>query len=82
MNIDCENFNGSNLIQTILEGKKLKNPAYSLRALSRDLKISQPQLCNIIKKKRKLSPSHALKIGQYLQLNDQEILKLVKMTLE
>lgn len=72
---------GIELIQRILSDKKQKNPAYSLRALSRDIKISQTQLSHLLMGKRRLSPHHALKIGEFLNYNDQEMLEFIKSTI-
>lgn len=72
---------GIELIKKILDEKKLKNSSYSLRALSRDIKISQTQLSHLLMGKRRLSPHHALKIGEYLNYNDQEMLEFIKLTI-
>lgn len=75
------NATGPELIQRILSEKKLKNPAYSLRALSRDLEISQTHLSHLLMGKRKLSPHHALKIGEYLQYDDMQLLSFIRTTI-
>lgn len=72
---------GPELIQQILNEKKAKNQMYSLRALSRNLNISQTQLSHILQGKRKLSPHHALKIGEYMNLDDLALLQFIKSTL-
>jgi plasmid maintenance system antidote protein VapI len=73
--------NGASIIQGILLDKKSKNSRYSLKALSRDLKISQPQLSKIIRGNRRLSPQLAYKIGLYLKLDKEKLLELLIPTL-
>ncbi len=60
-----------------LNKKKQKNPQYSLRSLAKGIAISPSQLSGIINKKKKLSPSQAIKIIQKLNLTEQESLELL-----
>lgn len=64
-----------------LEQKKIINPNYSMRALSRDINITPSELSRIMAYKRNLSPQLAYKIGQYLKLPQEEMYQLVLSTL-
>lgn len=64
------------LFQYLAEKKK-KNSRYSLRALAKSIEISPSQLSGIINKKKKISPSQALKIIQKLNLSEQDSMELL-----
>lgn len=70
------------LLNTLLKQRQDKNPQYSLTALARDLGISQPQLSRILKGDRRLTPASALKLGQQLQLNSEELLELLVSSID
>lgn len=75
----------NDLIQTllkILETKKQTNPAYSLRAMARDIGIPQPILSLYLRKKRALSPYLAYKIGLYFKLDELKIYHLIVTTFD
>lgn len=57
--------------------KKKKNSQYSLRSLAKGIEISPSQLSGIINKKKKLSPTQAIKIIQKLNLTEQQSLELL-----
>ncbi|MBA2406119.1 MAG: hypothetical protein H0V66_15190 [Bdellovibrionales bacterium] len=78
--METQNF-GSEIILNILAGKRAVNSLYSLKALGRDLKISQPQLTKIIKGDRRLTPQIAAKIGQHMKMGDAELLKFILSTM-
>src|SRR4051812_10108612 len=60
------------LIQEELNSRKKKNPAYSLRALSRDSGVSQPLLSQILAGKRGLSHTKAHTIAARLGWNKKK----------
>lgn len=68
------------ILTKTLEEKQAQNPAYSLRALARDIGIPQPILSLYLRKKRKFSPYLAYKIGQYLKLEELAIYHLILTT--
>src|ERR1700722_16239231 len=50
-----------------------KNPAFSLRAMARQLGIQGSQLCEVVNGKANFSPVGALKVAQRLQLKGAEV---------
>jgi len=70
------------LLNTLLQHRQQNNTLYSLSAMARDLGISQPQLSRILQKKRRLSPSSALKLGKLLKLDQKQLLELLVSTIE
>jgi plasmid maintenance system antidote protein VapI len=78
-----ENQNyGAEVIRKLLESKKFLNSRYSLKALGRDLKVSQPQLTKIISGERTLTPQVAVKIGRHIKMEDGELLKFILSTID
>lgn len=57
--------------------KKKKNSQFSLRSLAKGIEISPSQLSSIINRKKKLSPTQAIKIIQKLNLTEQESFELL-----
>jgi len=72
---------GAEVILKLLEDKKANNSRYSLKALGRDLKVSQPQLTKIINGERRLTPQVAVKIGRHMKMEDAELLKFILSTI-
>jgi plasmid maintenance system antidote protein VapI len=70
------------LLESLLEEKKTRVHSYSLRALARDLNVSQPLLTKILRGERKLSPRLALKIGRKLGLDKDKLYELLLSTIE
>lgn len=71
-----------NLIINILEEKKSKNTAYSLRALARDLKLDAGQIHRIISAKMKPTPLVAYRVGKHLDLNAEDLIRLIETTIK
>lgn len=67
----------TSILLQYLNEKKKKNAQYSLRSLAKGIDISPAQLSSIINKKKKLSPKHAIKIIERLNLTEQESLELL-----
>jgi transcriptional regulator with XRE-family HTH domain len=59
----------SSLLSETLAERKRKNPAYSLRALARDLGMGHPHLSLVMSGKRQLSPTAVGKIARALNLD-------------
>lgn len=59
------------------ELRQARNPRYSMRALARDLGISQTMLVQVMSGKRGLSAEMAIKIAGRLQLSEAESLALL-----
>jgi plasmid maintenance system antidote protein VapI len=74
--------NIKDMILAIYEEKRKINQAYSFRALSRDLKIYPSQLSRIVNSKHGATAQIAYRLGRYLKLNDQELIKLIETTIE
>lgn len=70
------------ILQNSFTEKKQRNAAYSLRAFSRDVGISAPQLSRIFNGKRKLSAEQACKIAIKLQFNHATFMKLITAVVE
>lgn len=68
------------ILQNNLDDKKALNPAYSLRAMARDIGIPQPILSLYLRKKRALSPYLAYKIGMHLKMEEAQIYRLILST--
>ena len=64
------------LLQRELADRKAANPAYSLRAFARDLKVNPATLSQTLNRKRKLSLRNAHKIADHLSLSPEEIKSL------
>ncbi len=60
-------------LKNILADRQSKNPAYSLRALARDLGVKPAHLSFVIRAKKGISLQNALKIAKSIGLNSQEI---------
>lgn len=73
---------GTSFINHLLEEKKRKNPRYSLKALGRDVGVSQPQLTKILSGQCRMSPHVAYRLGLHANLNDSQLLDLLRFTLE
>ncbi|MCB0364632.1 MAG: TIGR02147 family protein [Bdellovibrionaceae bacterium] len=58
------------------EKRKLRNPAYSLRAFARDLGLDHASLSQILSGKRRISKANFEKIAQALHLTDDQVKQL------
>ena len=70
------------LLQNNFKRKQMQNPSYSMRALARDVGVTQPILSLYFRGKRRLTPSMAFAIGKYLKLDDKELLNVIVSTFE
>jgi plasmid maintenance system antidote protein VapI len=70
------------LINSLLNERKIRNNAYSLRALARDLKLDVGQLHRIVGSKMAPTPLVAYRIGKHLNLKSDDILELIESTLK
>jgi uncharacterized protein (TIGR02147 family) len=59
-------------LRSVLQERSAKNPRYSLRAFSRDLKISSARLSEILAGKQGLSPQRAKILAELLELKDED----------
>lgn len=73
---------GVRYLEKLLIIRKKVNERYSLHALSRDLGVSQAQLSKILNGQKKISVQISYKVGLALQLGDEELLILLRTTLE
>lgn len=69
------------LIEGAYQERRKKNPAYSYRAFSRDLGVSQCLLSRILSNKKKMTPEIGLRIALKLNLPDKQIIELMITTL-
>lgn len=69
------------ILSNLLSEKQQKNASYSLRALARDMKISQSHLSRILNGEIRPTPLIAYKIGQYLELSSDQTLHLISQTI-
>lgn len=60
------------MLRQQLDLRRLRNPAYSLRAFARDLGISSSRLCEVVTGQQRLSLDLAQKISERLNLPDSE----------
>jgi len=65
------------ILRRIYEARQSRNPRYSMRALARDLAISQTMLVQVMSGKRGLSAEMAIKIANRLQLPETEAIALL-----
>lgn len=70
-----------NFIEDAFQRKKGNNSAYSYRAFSRDISVSQSVLSRVLAGKKKLTPEIALRIGLGLKLPNEQIVALLVSTL-
>lgn len=80
--IDNQKVVLSQTLNNLLNRKKERNEKYSLRALARDIGISQPQLTRLIHGKRGVTPKEAYKIGLHLELSGNALIDFMKPSLE
>ncbi len=59
-----------------LEGRKARNPAYSLRAFSRDLRVSLTALSDVLNQKRHLSRRNLERLIEGLALSPEQAMRL------
>ncbi len=71
-----------NLLAVHHQKKRETNPAYSLRALSRDIGLPQPVISLFMRGKRRLTAYMAYKIGVYLKLDNDHIYRIIVVTFE
>lgn len=71
-----------NLIENAFNEKRGNNSAYSYRAFSRDLDISQSLLSKVLSGKRKVTPEIGLRVGLGLKLSNEKIVELLISTLK
>ncbi len=57
------------ILRNELKHRQIDNPSYSLRAFSRDLKLSAGYLSDVIKKKKNISVDKAVSISKSLELS-------------
>jgi uncharacterized protein (TIGR02147 family) len=69
-------------LRDLLIGRKSKNPAYSLRAFSRDLMMNHSLLCRVLSGQRPLTLKQAHKIALALQLKSEQQKALIDCTLQ
>lgn len=69
---NTEHYSYLYFLKNEFEGRKLKNPTYSLRAYARDLGISAPKLSEILRGKCGLSEESAKNLASKLKLTKQE----------
>jgi plasmid maintenance system antidote protein VapI len=69
------------LINNLLNERKIRNNAYSLRALARDLKLDVGQLHRIVRSQMAPTPLVAYRIGKHLNLKADDILEMIESTL-
>lgn len=79
--MEIQSNNGAAVLLKLLEDKKSLNSRYSLKALGRDLKVSQPQLTKIINGERRLTPQVAVKIGRHMKMEDADLLQFILSTI-
>ncbi|MDG0816080.1 TIGR02147 family protein [Bdellovibrio svalbardensis] len=60
------------ILRQAFEGKKLKNPRYSLRAFAKHLEIGSGRLSEFMNGQRQITESVARKISERLNLNEEE----------
>lgn len=75
-------MNYRTILRDELDKRKQVNPSYSLRAFSRQLKISPAQLSQIISGKRTLTAKNAFRIAEVLNFSPTEKSLLVESTLQ
>ncbi len=80
--MDTQKTTVSQELHNLLKRKKEKNEKYSLRALARDIGISQPQLTRLIHGKRGVTPKEAYRIGMHLELRGDALIDFMKPSLE
>lgn len=61
------------LLQREFLVRKAKNPAYSIRAFSRDLQVNKTTLAEVLAKKRHLSRASVLRVGQALDFTPRQM---------
>jgi hypothetical protein len=71
-----------NLIEDAFNEKRGKNKAYSYRAFSRDLAVSQSLLSKLLTGKRKVTPEIGLRVALGLELSNDKIVELMVSTLQ
>jgi uncharacterized protein (TIGR02147 family) len=62
----------SHYLKSVLNERIASDPAYSLRAMAKDLGISPAHLSQIINNKKKLAPRTRLKVAKQLGLDERE----------
>ncbi len=73
MNTELREDNFSYRLKTELKERKLKNPAYSLRAFSRHLEVHHSGLSQVLAGKRKVTEKMIRKLGLKLNLSPNEL---------
>lgn len=70
-----------NLIEEAFQKKRGSNKAYSYRAFSRDIAVSQSLISKVLTGKSKVTPEIGLRLALGLKLPSQQIVELLIHTL-
>lgn len=70
-----------NIIEDAFRKKRVKNNAYSYRAFSRDLALSQSLLSQLLSGKRRVTPEIGLRVALGLGLTSERTIELLTSTL-
>lgn len=62
----------ANLLRSRLKSRKVRNRAYSMRALARDIGLSPSHLCEVLNGRHRMSPKTAQQIYALLKQSNLE----------
>lgn len=69
-------------LKDLLNSRRIRNPSYSLRALSRDIGVDHAYLAHILNGNKQVTPKVAYKLAKTLGLEGEQLLEFILPTIQ